>query len=100
VHGRGDPDGPARFTFDKPSDRFGSFADPAVTAVGASWIVSQLAVLDAGALHLAACPATALPNTPTASPSPRQTSATTTDARCPHEPELLAIVSACLARGD
>jgi hypothetical protein len=34
VHGRGDPDGPARFTFDKPSDRFGSFADPAVTAVG------------------------------------------------------------------
>ena len=30
----GDPDGPAHFTFDKPSDQFGSFGNPAVTAVG------------------------------------------------------------------
>ena len=30
----GDPDGPAYFTFDKPSDQFGSFANPDITAVG------------------------------------------------------------------
>ena len=30
----GNPDGPAHFTFDKPSDQFGSFADPRITAVG------------------------------------------------------------------
>ncbi len=30
----GNPGGPAYFTFDKPSDQFGSFADPQVTAVG------------------------------------------------------------------
>ena len=30
----GDPDGPAYLTFDKPSDQFGSFANPQITAVG------------------------------------------------------------------
>jgi hypothetical protein len=30
----GDPEGPAYFTFDKPSDQFGSFGDPRITAVG------------------------------------------------------------------
>jgi hypothetical protein len=30
----GNPDGPAHFTFDKPSDQFGSFADSRITAVG------------------------------------------------------------------
>ena len=30
----GDPEGPAHFTFDKPSDQFGSFADDRITAVG------------------------------------------------------------------
>lgn len=30
----GDPGGPAHFTFDKPSDQFGSFADPQIIAVG------------------------------------------------------------------
>lgn len=30
----GDPDGPAHFTFDKPSDQFASFANPDITAVG------------------------------------------------------------------
>jgi hypothetical protein len=30
----GDADGPAHFTFDKPSDQFRSFANPEITAVG------------------------------------------------------------------
>ena len=30
----GDPEGPAYFTFDKPSDQFGSFGNPRITAVG------------------------------------------------------------------
>jgi hypothetical protein len=30
----GDPEGPAYFTVDKPSDQFGSFGDPRITAVG------------------------------------------------------------------
>lgn len=30
----GDPGGPAHFTVDKPSDQFGSFANPQVTAIG------------------------------------------------------------------
>ena len=30
----GDADGPAQFTFDKPSDQFRSFANPEITAVG------------------------------------------------------------------
>jgi hypothetical protein len=30
----GEPDGPAYFTFDRPSDQFGSFTHPQVTAVG------------------------------------------------------------------
>jgi hypothetical protein len=30
----GDPEGPGYFTFDKPSDQFGSFGDPRITAVG------------------------------------------------------------------
>jgi hypothetical protein len=30
----GDAEGPAHFTFDKPSDQFGSFADSRITAVG------------------------------------------------------------------
>jgi hypothetical protein len=30
----GDPEGPGYLTFDKPSDQFGSFGDPRITAVG------------------------------------------------------------------
>ena len=30
----GNPEGPGYFTFDKPSDQFGSFGNPAITAVG------------------------------------------------------------------
>ena len=42
----GDPDGPAYFSFDKPSDQFGSFANPQITAVGVELDRKMAALLD------------------------------------------------------
>jgi hypothetical protein len=42
----GDRDRPARFTFDKPSDQFGSFADPRIAAVGLELDRDLAALLD------------------------------------------------------
>jgi hypothetical protein len=42
----GDPDGPAYFTFDKPSDQFASFGNPQVTAVGRELDEKMAALLE------------------------------------------------------
>ncbi len=42
----GDPDGPAHFTFDKPSDQFASFDNPEITAVGAELDRKMTALLE------------------------------------------------------
>jgi hypothetical protein len=42
----GDPDGPAHFTFDKPSDQFASFANPDITAVGEEFDHKMAALLE------------------------------------------------------
>ncbi len=42
----GDAEGPARFTFDQPSDQFGSFGVPEITAVGVELDRKIAALLD------------------------------------------------------
>jgi hypothetical protein len=42
----GDAEGPAHFTFDKPSDEFGSFADSRITAVGLELDRERAALLE------------------------------------------------------
>lgn len=42
----GDPDGPAHFSFDQPSDQFGSFANSQITAVGVELDRKMAALLE------------------------------------------------------